>query len=562
MAWLSKIIYCSALITVLCAAAPNYINSRDGYPYPNVTYPGQKGADYDYTGFEPNQTKRAEAVIEMFRFAWKGYTTYAFPNDDLKPVNSSFSNSRNGWGVTAVDGLDTAIIMEQTDIVNEILDFIPTIDFTKVDTAGRRGARLDVSLFETNIRYIGGLLSAYDLLKGPFDYLGVSADKVDTLLKQCVKLANTLKFAFNTTSGIPVNNVFINNNTFAPRYRMQDGTWSAGLAELGSLVLEWQHLSDLSGDPQYGELAQKAMSYFLKPSSEVWPGLTGGNFSVETGKILDAYGGWTSGNDSAYEYLIKMYVYDPEKYALYGDRFQKAADSTIAHLVSHPSTRPDLTMAGSFSGPAAQNYSEQLACFIGGSFILGSTAFDRSDYLKYGLDFAEFCANGYRYAPVGIGPTVYSWNLTELEYPQYANQSDFYKKSGWFIDDNTALPNGQAPEAVESWYYAYQVTGNQYWRDVAWAYTLAENKTERVGSGFSGVLNIFDEDGGGWDNIMHSFTLAEVLKYQYLIQAPESKKGIWDIEYAKDGVGEGGNVNYFVYNTEAHPFRVQAKTPI
>lgn len=551
------------LCTTLAGLASSALIQRDGGPsYSNVTYPGQKGDDYDYTGFEQNQTKRADAVIEMFRFAWNGYYSIAFPNDDLRPVTGNYSNSRNGWGVTAVDGLDTAIIMEQTDIVNQILDFIPMIDFTKVDTAARRGASLSVSLFETNIRYVGGLLAAYDLLKGPFSHLDVDSDKVEALLSQCVKLADTLKFAFNTTSGIPVNNIFINNGTFAPRYRMADGTWSAGLAELGSLVIEWQRLSDLSGNPEYGDLAQKAMEYFLKPSSEVWPGLTGGNFSVETGEILDAYGGWTSGNDSAYEYLIKMYVYDPEKYALYGERFTLAADSTIAHLLSSPSTRPDLTMAGSFAGRAAQNYSEELACFIGGSFILGSTALNRPDWLKYGLDFAEFCANGYRYAPVGIGPTLYSWNLTELAYPQFQNQSAFYQKSGWFVDDNSALLNGQAPEAVESWYYAYQVTGNQYWRDVAWAYTLAENKTERVGSGFSGVLNIFDPTGGGWDNIMHSFTLAEVLKYQYLIQAPEERKGIWDVEYAEKGVGKGGNVNYFVYNTEAHPMRVVAKTPI
>ncbi|KAJ4305872.1 hypothetical protein N0V90_001405 [Kalmusia sp. IMI 367209] len=563
MGRLSRAVLLCTTLTGLGSASIIPLASRDGgSAYPNVTYPGQKGDDYDYTGFEPNQTKRAEAVIEMFRFAWNGYYSIAFPNDDLLPVTNNFSNSRNGWGVTAVDGLDTAVIMEQTDIVNQILDFIPTIDFTKTGTGTRPGASLSVSLFETNIRYVGGLLAAYDLLKGPFAHLDVDDEKVDALLTQCVTLADTLKFAFNTTSGIPVNNIFINNGTFAPRYRMADGTWSAGLAELGSLVIEWQHLSDLSGNPEYGDLAQKAMDYFLKPSSEVWPGLTGGNFSVETGEILDAYGGWTSGNDSAYEYLIKMYVYDPEKYALYGERFTAAADSTIAHLLSHPSSRPDLTMAGAFTGPAAQNYSEELACFIGGSFILGSTALDRPDWLEYGLDFSEFCANGYRYAPVGIGPTIYSWNLTELAWPQFQNQSDFYQKSGWFVDDNTQLRNGQAPEAVESWYYAYQVTGNQYWRDVAWAYTLAENKTERVGSGFSGVLNIFEEDGGGWDNIMHSFTLAEVLKYQYLIQAPEDKKGIWDVEYAEDGVGKGGNVNYFVYNTEAHPMRVQAKTPI
>ncbi|KAF2269666.1 seven-hairpin glycosidase [Lojkania enalia] len=565
---LNTMMHCISLISSFIAfiflhssiASQSLISSQnpDNTYYGNVSYPGQKGHDYDYTSFNPNQTYRAEAVIEMFRFAWNGYYTYAFPNDDLLPVTNSFSNSRNGWGVIAVDGLDTAIIMEQEDIINQILDFIPTIDFTKTNTPQPSV----VSLFETNIRYIGGLLGAYDLLKGPFSHLDVDDEKVDALLSQCKTLADTLKFAFDTPSGIPVNHVFPNNHTFYRRGQMQDGTRTAGLAELGTLVLEWQHLSDLTGDPEYGNLAQKAESYFLDPSSEIWPGLTGGNFSVETGKILDAYGGWMSGNDSAYEYLIKMYVYDPEKYAIYGERFTAAADSTIAHLLSHPSSRPDLTMAGSYAGTTVANYSEQLACFIGGSFILGSTALDRPDWLRYGLDFSEFCANGYRYATSGIGPIVYSWNLTELSWSNFTNQTEHYEKAGWFINDNDLFLNGQAPEAIESWYYAYQVTGNPYWRDVAWAYTLAQNRTERIGSGFSSILNVMDETGGGYENFMASYMLAEVLKYQYLIQVPEAKKGIWDIEYAPNGVGKGGNVNFFVYNTEAHPFRVRAMEPV
>ncbi|KAF2657771.1 glycoside hydrolase family 47 protein [Lophiostoma macrostomum CBS 122681] len=561
MGWLTRI-QSLALVSILCDRAIS--TSQDPIPrgdstyYGNGTYPGQKGPGYDYTSFEPNQTIRADAVIEMFRFAWHGYYTYAFPHDDLEPVNNSFTDSRNGWGAAAVDGLDTAIIMEQEDIVNIILDHIPTIDFTKTGTP----QPTVVSLFETNIRYIGGLLSSYDLLKGPFSHLDVDDDNVDKLLEQCKTLADSLKFAFDTPSGIPVNSVHLNNLTFSTRGVMEDGTRTAGLAELGTLVLEWQHLSDLTNDSTYAELAQKAESYFLDPSTELWPGLTGGNFSVETGEILDAYGGWTSGNDSAYEYLIKMYVYDPERFEEYGDRWTEAADSTIAHLLSSPSSRPDLTMAGSFAGQAAQNYSEQLACFIGGSFILGSTALDKPEYLDYGLKFSEFCANGYRYAKSGIGPIVYSWNLTELSWPEYANQSALYNVSGWFIDDNTAFFNGQAPEAIESWYYAYQVTGNQYWRDVAWAYTLAQNRTERVGSGFSSVNNVLQADGNGTENFMASFMFAEVLKYQYLIQLPEEKKGIWDVEYAPDGVGKGGNVNFFVYNTEAHPFRVTAKQPI
>lgn len=163
------------------------------------------------------------------------------------------------------------------------------------------------------------------------------------------------------------------------------------------------------------------------------------------------------------------------------------------------------------------------------------------------------------------------------------NQSASYTASGFWVDPQY-LYNGQAPEAVESWYYAYQITvrgllclflpcllptcpspvssplnpsrshrqNDRYWRDVSWAYTLGQNRTERAGSGFSSVNNVFLADGGGTQNFMASYMLAEVLKYQYLVQT--EKKGEWHVE--------NGGVNAFVYNTEAHPIRVGGAKPI
>ncbi|KAM0306222.1 hypothetical protein HYE67_002230 [Fusarium culmorum] len=518
----------------------------------NLRYPEQRGRDYDYTSFEPDQNKRADEIVEMFRFAWNGYYEHAFPHDSLRPKYNNYTDDRNGWGVTAVDGLDTAILMEQTDIVETILDFIPTINFTKTNTPKPSS----VSLFETNIRYLGGLLSAYDLLKGPFRHLKIDEKKVDTLLTQATTLADTLKFAFDTPTGIPLNDIFIENRTSSDGSDSltQDGQRTTSLAVMGSLVLEWQHLSDLTGDPQYGELANRAEDYWLSPSSEVWPGLTGGNFSIETGEILDNYGGWTSGNDSAYEYLIKMFVYDPERFSHYGERFTKAADSTIKHLVSHPSSRPDLTFVSTFAGTEQVNYTEFLACFIGGSFILGSSAMDRPDWLDYGLSFSEYCANGYRYTASGIGPTLYSWDTDLLSQPENNNQTELYSRAGFFIPDGL-FAAGQSPEAVESWYYAYQHTKSQYWRDVAWAYTLAQNKTMRVGDGFASINNVLSPSGDGpRGGIMASFMLAETLKYQWLIQT--ESKGEWDV------LGGDEGTNLFVYNTEAHPLKVAARRPV
>lgn len=61
--------------------------------------------------------------------------------------------SRNGWGASAIDAFSTALIMGNTEVVSQILDFVPEIDFSVSfnDTV--------VSVFETTIRYLGGLLS-------------------------------------------------------------------------------------------------------------------------------------------------------------------------------------------------------------------------------------------------------------------------------------------------------------------------------------------------------------------------------------------------------------------
>lgn len=166
------------------------------------------------------------------------------------------------------------------------------------------------------------------------------------ILKQSERLASNLAFAFDTPTGIPSNNLILNPPG-------TDGSTTNGIATIGTLVLEWVHLSDLSGNKTYGELAEKGESYLLAPkpaSSEPWPGLIGTNVDINTGLFQDAAGGWVGGDDSFYEYLLKMYVYDSTRYGHYKDRWVLAADSTIANLASHPSTRPDLTFLAEFDG--------------------------------------------------------------------------------------------------------------------------------------------------------------------------------------------------------------------
>ena len=310
--------------------------------------------------------------------------------------------------------------MQIPEIVEEILDYIPTIDFTNTTT--------EVSLFETTIRYLAGMLSGYDLLTGPLSNLTTNASNVDALLTQSVSLANVLKFAFDSPTGIPSNGLNITA-------QVTDGGTTNGLATIGTLVLEWTHLSDLTGDPQYGELAQKGESYLLNPmpaSSEPFPGLVGTNVDINSGNFLDASGGWVGGDDSFYEYLIKFFVYDQSRFGEYRDRWVLAADSTIANLTSHPSSRPDLTFVAEFDGTDLIFDSEHLACFDGGNFILGGLVLGRQDYIDYGIALTNGCHDTYNSTATGIGPETFSWNTTELP----ADMTAFYNSAGYYITDS------------------------------------------------------------------------------------------------------------------------------
>jgi mannosyl-oligosaccharide alpha-1,2-mannosidase len=282
---------------------------------------------------------RADAIKDAFRFAWEGYYDNAFPHDELLPVTNKPGTSRNDWGATAVDALGTAIIMEMPGVVSDILDFIPKIDFNHTTTP--------ISLFETNIRYLGGMLSAYDLLSGPFGVLVNDKSRIDKLLNQSKTLANYLSIAFNTPSGIGEREL-----DFSGIHRANH-LGSVGIADAGTLVLEWTRLSDILNDTRYTEIAQKAESHLINPkpsTAEPFPGLIGQDVNTGTGQFINAGGSWGGSSDSFYEYLIKMFVYDPTKFKEYKDRWVLAADSTMKYLASHPSSRPELTFLARFDG--------------------------------------------------------------------------------------------------------------------------------------------------------------------------------------------------------------------
>ncbi|CAK7221402.1 hypothetical protein SCUCBS95973_004486 [Sporothrix curviconia] len=491
---------------------------------------------------------RVDAVKAAFQRSWDGYYKHAFPHDSLKPISNTFSDDRNGWGASAVDALSTAIVMGNAGAVAQILDHVQHIDFNV--------AVGDISLFETTIRYLGGLVSGYDLLMTPealspdLKPLYSNRTLLDALGHQAENLAKNLMVAFDTPSGIPDNTL-----RFSPPRR--NGSTTNSIATIGTLVLEWTRLSDITGNPQYGAKAQKGESYLLDPQpralAEPFPGLVGTNLNITNGQFLDGTGGWVGGDDSFYEYLIKMYIYDPVKFAGYKDRWVLAVESSMAHLASHPASRPDLTFLAMFSGTTPLFISQHLACFDAGNIILGGLVLNKQQYVDFGLELAASCHDTYTSTVTGIGPETFSWqdNGTLLAINSSrngaapANQSAFFQKAGfWIVDGQYIL----RPEVIESFYYAYRATGDTKYQDWAWDAFLAINKTCAAGSGYSAINNVMATGGGSFQDFQESFWFAEVLKYSFLIQADDA---VYQVQ--ADNSGD------FVYNTECHPVRAKAK---
>lgn len=173
---------------------------------------------------------KQNAIVDTFRFAWDGYYKIAFPHDELKPTSNEPGYSRNDWGATAVDALGTAILMEQADVVDIVMDHIQEIDFSRTDGS--------ISVFETTIRYMGGMLSAYDLLTGPFAHLVTNLTKVQGLLEQSDRLGGILSKAFIDGEALPHSKLKPNAEG------VEDDTNS--VAGAGTLVRSAQNLAKLS----------------------------------------------------------------------------------------------------------------------------------------------------------------------------------------------------------------------------------------------------------------------------------------------------------------------------
>ncbi|TKA69195.1 hypothetical protein B0A55_07072 [Friedmanniomyces simplex] len=527
---------------------PGYSGTTAPTPFPNTTgsagpsstgvnstLPACKPIQYDFPAGSGGNAERAAAIVEAYLYGWEAYAKHAFGKDELQPLNASGVNDWYGWGVTIVDAIDTAIIMNLTDVVAQQLAFIQKIDFTTT-TYG------PVEIFDVSIRYVGGLISAYDLLKSGQFFDDYPQGQIDALLSQAVSLADKIAFGFNSPTGLSSTDVnFTSNEPVFGTYTIAatNVTYnSTNTASTGTFILDWSRLSDLTGNQTYRQLSERAESYLVNPSpAPVYPGLVGTQFDVDTGRMLTFDGGFEAGVDSFLEYLIKTYQYEETATTTqYKDFWLQAAQSAMKYIALHPYGFPDLTFLSELdvNGTIALT-EDDFTCFAGGNFLLGAKL----------LAVTDGCHQTYNTTLTGLGPIQWSWyNASNQAYdPRDDNDTPerkFAAKYGYFIPDGD---EGWAsrPEPTESLFYAYRITGDARWAEYAWQNFLAINETARNPNGFATVNNVNEPFGGSMTNALDSFFFAEVTKYLYLVFSDPSLI----------------DLSRWVFNTEAHPFLVQ-----
>jgi len=480
-----------------------------------------------------NITKDAQKQDEIrkaMRASYGAYEKYAFGFDELQPKSLRGSNNQGGVSASVIDAIDTLKIMNLEEEYERARAHILNDETSGIEKLA--SARLDrgVSVFETNIRVLGGLLSIYDLTSD------------EKFLERAVQVANAIAPAFETKSGIPytmINPLTKRGECFSFYQN------SAVLADAGTLQLEFFTLADRTKNRKWYEYAKKAMDVILSykpvnPNSISTPlGLYPLFINPSTGKFTSDHS-YAIGalGDSFYEYLIKAWRAFPnaQKRSRYRVEFDNSMDSVLKFMVSK---FPKLT----WQGTSKQLYDawflndlkngrqilkmDHLVCFISGALVLGAEHASEEEIAKEYLALAEhtttLCRDFYRAQVSGLSPDV------------VVASSDSGTMYG------THNQNIQRPETVEAIFYMYRKTGDEKYRNWAWEIFQSMRETYATDTGWTGIRDVRNKASPqNRDDITQTFFFAETLKYLYLTF----------------GSSDEIDLSEWVFNTEAHPMKV------
>lgn len=444
------------------------------------------------------QVKLREEVREMFYHAYRAYMDNAYPADELMPLSckgryrgtepnrGDIDDALGNFSLTLVDTMDTLVLLGDIDEFERVVRLVirdVTFDHDIV-----------VSVFESNIRMVGGLLSGHILAS----YLQEHHDRLQwyrgDLLSMAKELGYRLLPAFNTSTGVPHPRINLKYGLKSPKLGQVRETCTACA---GTMILEFAALSRLTGEPVFEEKARIAMDYLWQQrhrSSD----LMGTVLNIHNGDWIRRDSGVGAGIDSYYEYCLKAYILLGDD--LYLDRFNKHYSAVMKYISQGPML-VDVHMHRPHTN--SRNFMDALLAFWPGLQVL------KGD-IKPAIETHEM---------------LYQVTQRHNFLPE-AFTTDFQVHWG---------QHPLRPEFVESTYFLHKATGDPYYLEAGRSILESLQKYARVPCGFAAVKDVRT---GTHEDRMDSFVLAETLKYLYLLFA-----------FKEDILLD---LDHFVFTTEAH----------
>ena len=516
----------------------------------------------------------------LFYHGFHNYMNHAFPEDELKPISCKpqTRNKENpadiglndvlgNYSLTLIDSLSTLAILasggqgEETEGATALRDFQNGVeslvdlygDGKEAHPCGNRACGFDldskVQVFETNIRGVGGLLSAHLFAAGDLPITGYAPEWIikedgfkgtqwsngllydGQLLRLAYDLATRLLPAFNTATGLPYPRVNLRHGI--PFYQDSedgvcrlDGTSSdpreiteTCTAGAGSLVLEFTTLSRLTGDPTFERLAKKAFWAVWERRSSI--GLLGGGLDAENGLwTAPPLAGIGAGVDSFFEYALKSSIllsglpYNtsvPELDApdSFLQTWQQAHGAVKRHVRrgSTSEKHPYYSQSDPHSGAPRFSWIDNLSAYYPGLLTLAGE----------------------------LEEAIESHLLFTALWTRYAALPERWHAFNAFIDPNFKHWAGR-PEFIESTYYLYQTTKDPWFLHTG---EMALKDIRRRCWTRCGWADLGDVVSGEQRDRMESFFLGETAKYLYLLFNERHPLNTMD-----------GSV---VFTTEGHP---------
>ena len=408
----------------------------------------------------PPAKQAATQIRNEFLHAWNGYKKFAWGHDQVNPIAGTYNEffvDGHPIGLSMIEALDTLYVMELDDELDASVKWIDAnVNF---DIDG------NFHVFEAIIRVVGGLIAGYLAIK----------DK--KLLSLAVDITDRLMPAFASPTGLPYQ--YVNLHTGAVSGN------TPPLAEIGTNILEFGVLSQLTGNPKYLNAAKKAYQVTMAKKSSL--NLLGTYLNVETGE-------WTDSTDQAPNPPVdSFYEYLWGGWAMFGDRdCLNWFNETNAALTKY----------------SLENYNGN-AWYKQVDFQTGALAGREQSEL------AAFWAEVLGHA--GNLPLAYayykSWTQVLNKYPvlpEGFNYATFTADSG--------SGNQFRPEYVNSSFDLYFTTHDPYFASTAWQYFLGMKNNARVANGYT-IINDVTTSPMQLGDLFPAYGFAENFKYLYLIFA-------------------------------------------